>query len=344
MILTNIPYGQEFTFTFPVVLKDDTDFADTGDYTPAAEDVQISKDGGTAADVSSAPSQLDFAGLSKIMIRITLSDTEMEAEEIAGVVSATEIEDSSFLIRTSPVRRGVLTGTHTTTSAEFSDATKPSALSNRSLVFNLMSGEGRHINAYNSTTGVFQWDVALSSAWSDDDVVIIYPGGPSSGVDVTSISGDSTAADNLEAAFDGTGYDIGGIDVSELNSVVDDWLNDGRLDVIIDAILTDTGTTLNNKIDTVDTVVDTLTTDLATLDTVADAIKVVTDNLPNSGALTSLATAAALSTVDGVVDAIKAKTDQLTFSASGNVDANIEEINEVTVTGDGSSGDKFGID
>lgn len=71
---------------------------------------------------------------------------------------------------------------------------------------------------------------------------------------------------------------------------------------------------------TVDTVVDGIQTDLDngtdglgalkalidTLDTVADGIKAVTDNLPNSGALTSIAQATALATVDTVVDGIQA--------------------------------------
>lgn len=73
-------------------------------------------------------------------------------------------------------------------------------------------------------------------------------------VDVFSVSDDSTAANNLESAFDGTGYDLGGIDVSELNQIVDDWINGGRLDVLL------------------------------------DAIKAVTDALPDSGALNDLAT------------------------------------------------------
>lgn len=47
---------------------------------------------------------------------------------------------------------------------------------------------------------------------------------------------------------------------------------------------------------------------LATIDTVVDGIKVVTDALPDSGALTSIATAAALTTVDGNVDAILVDT------------------------------------
>lgn len=45
-----------------------------------------------------------------------------------------------------------------------------------------------------------------------------------------------------------------------------------------------------------------------TLDTVADGIKAVTDNLPNSGALTDLATAAALAVVDGNVDSVLVDT------------------------------------
>ncbi len=70
--------------------------------------------------------------------------------------------------------------------------------------------------------------------------------------DVTAISGDSTSADNLELAFDGTGYDLGGIDVSELNQIVDDLINGGRLDLLIDAIKSKTDQltfTTANKID-----------------------------------------------------------------------------------------------
>src|SRR5690606_16097014 len=42
-----------------------------------------------------------------------------------------------------------------------------------------------------------------------------------------------------------------------------------------------------------------------------DGIKAVTDNLPDSGALSSLAQASDLATVDSNVDAIRAKTDNL---------------------------------
>jgi len=70
---------------------------------------------------------------------------------------------------------------------------------------------------------------------------------------------------------------------------------------------------------------------LTAVDTVVDAIKAVTDNLPNSGALTDLATAAALTIVDTVVDRIEVDTQDIqsripsalmavdvTFSAGGD--------------------------
>lgn len=46
---------------------------------------------------------------------------------------------------------------------------------------------------------------------------------------------------------------------------------------------------------------------------------------------------ATITTVDTVVDAIKAKTDSLTFTKAGEVDSNIQSINDVSLTGDGSA-------
>jgi hypothetical protein len=45
---------------------------------------------------------------------------------------------------------------------------------------------------------------------------------------------------------------------------------------------------------------------------------------------------APIATVDTVVDAIKAKTDSLTFTKAGEVDANIQSVNDVTVNGNGA--------
>lgn len=53
--------------------------------------------------------------------------------------------------------------------------------------------------------------------------------------------------------------------------------------------------------------------------------------------------AAGLAAIDTEVVAIKAKTDSLTFTVAGVVDTNVQLINDVPVTGDGSSGDKFDV-
>lgn len=61
----------------------------------------------------------------------------------------------------------------------------------------------------------------------------------------------------------------------------------------------------------------------------------------------ALATAANLATVAGYVDtevaAIKAKTDGLTFTVAGVLDANVQRINDVVITGDGQVGTEFGV-
>jgi hypothetical protein len=40
--------------------------------------------------------------------------------------------------------------------------------------------------------------------------------------------------------------------------------------------------------------------------------------------------------LDALIDAIKAKTDSLTFTVAGVVDANVQRVNDVAITGDGS--------
>jgi hypothetical protein len=127
----------------------------------------------------------------------------------------------------------------------------------------------------------------------------------------------------------------------------------GTIDGNVDAILVDTGTTLPATLSTIDGNVDsiledtgttlpaTLTTIAGYIDTEVAAIKAVTDNLPDSGALTSLAQASELATVDSNVDAIKAKTDSLTFTVAGQVDANTKSMNDTTVDGTGTSEDKW---
>lgn len=72
--------------------------------------------------------------------------------------------------------------------------------------------------------------------------------------------------------------------------------------------------------------------------------KIIGDNL--NATVSSRASQSALDTLDDYVDtevaAIKAKTDSLTFTVAGQVDANIQSVNDVTVTGNGQPGTEWG--
>lgn len=71
---------------------------------------------------------------------------------------------------------------------------------------------------------------------------------------------------------------------------------------------------------------DNINAPIGTVDTVVDAIKAVTDNLPNSGALTDLATAAALATVDGIVDDILVDTGTTLPGTLSTMDGKLDTI------------------
>ena len=156
--------------------------------------------------------------------------------------------------------------------------------------------------------------------------------------------------------------------LADTNELQTDWANGGRLDLLLDSASSAgdpwgtalpgaygagtagkiIGDNINATISSrasqtsVDTVDDLLDTELAAVKTVVDAILVDTAEIGAAGAgLTALATAAALDTVDNFLDtevaAIKAKTDSLTFTVAGQVDANIQYINDVALVGDGDA-------
>jgi hypothetical protein len=88
-----------------------------------------------------------------------------------------------------------------------------------------------------------------------------------------------------------------------------------------------------------------MSADIAAVKTQTAAIETDTGtDIPAT--LATLATAAALTTVDDFLDteiaAIKAKTDSLTFTVAGQVDANIQAVNDVTVNGVGTAGNPWG--
>lgn len=203
--------------------------------------------------------------------------------------------------------------------------------------------------------GFYEFDP--TQAETNGDVVEWYPKSSTAGVQVITVGGnvqttqppnfpalgiesdgDVTKVNTLDGHTAQTGDSYARLGAPAGASVSADI---ATVDGNVDAILVDTGTTIPAtlgspagadmsadiaavKSETAAIVADTneLQVDWANggrLDLLIDAIKTVTDALPDSGALTSLATAAALTTVDGVVDAIKVITDALGATAAARL-------------------------
>ena len=122
--------------------------------------------------------------------------------------------------------------------------------------------------------------------------------------------------------------------LADTNELQTDWANGGRLDNILDARASQA------SVDTVDTVVDAIkvTTDKLddTLEDDAGTYRFTENALeeaPTGGsAPTAIEIREEIDNNSTQLSGIKAKTDSLTFTQAGNVDANIQYVNDVQVS------------
>lgn len=94
-------YGVARHIYIPIVKRAVVDFAVGADWTPAAGDVKISKDGGAAANVTNLPTAIAMGN--GAIWDFSLTATEMQAAQVMVTVadSATKaVEDQSFVIET----------------------------------------------------------------------------------------------------------------------------------------------------------------------------------------------------------------------------------------------------
>lgn len=117
-------------------------------------------------------------------------------------------------------------------------------------------------------------------------------------------------------------------DTNDIQTRLPAALVSGRIDASVGAMATNTLTASALATDAVTEIQSGLAT--------AAALATVDDFLDTE-------VAAILAAVDTEVAAIKAKTDSLTFTIAGSVDANIQQINDVTITGNGQSGTEFNV-
>jgi hypothetical protein len=94
-------YNTSLTIEFPVIKRGVVDYAVGADWTPAAGDVKISKDGGAAANTTNLPSAVTMGNTA--IWQLTLTASEMSAARIVITISdsATKaVEDQAILILT----------------------------------------------------------------------------------------------------------------------------------------------------------------------------------------------------------------------------------------------------
>src|SRR3954471_8615880 len=94
-------YGVARKICIPMVKRAVVDHAVSADWTPAAGDVKISKDGGAAANVTNLPAAIAMGN--SALWDFSLTATEMQAAQVMVTIadSATKaVEDSAFVIQT----------------------------------------------------------------------------------------------------------------------------------------------------------------------------------------------------------------------------------------------------
>lgn len=201
MSTISIPWGTAYTFRAPIVKAGSTDYALTADWTPAAGDVKVSKDGGAFANITTLPTFIASAAA----LNWTLSAAETEATEVVIQVidSATKaVQDQFFRLQTTKaaalqvgVPQAAQSAGDTAITLDASAAAQTDFY--KGSVVAIISGDGanqaRIITAYNGTTKVATidrgWDVALTTGGTRS-VFAVFP----QGLNQPLTSGQTTAA------------------------------------------------------------------------------------------------------------------------------------------------------
>lgn len=228
------------------------------DWTPAAGDVKVSKDGGAAANVTNLPVAVamgnsalwDFhltaTEMQAAQLTITISDSatkvvddtgfiietyghasaqhEFDIDQATPTVDVTKISGDSapadnleLLLEDGPgyVHKGTAQSATAGTITLAATASTENDFFNDDLIFilsGLGAGQSRIITDY---VGGATQQATVGRSWTitpdnTSGYMILPSGSALSEVNITQISGDAAAADNLEAALDGTGYNVGG--------------------------------------------------------------------------------------------------------------------------------------
>lgn len=310
---TYVPAKKNTEFIFYISLRSQADSAIfQANPTIAAGDFKVSTDGGATANPSTLPA---VTPASSKTVKVTLSASEMNGDNItlvASDASGAEWMDGMWLIQTS--------------ARQVDDLCYP-ATSGRSIDVDASGGvevgsfQAGAITAAAIATGAIDADAIAADAVAEI----------ADGVWDEAQSGHVTAG-TFGRFLDAQVANVE-TDTQDIQGRLPAALVSGRIDASVGAMATDvlTSTALAAS------AVTEIQSGLSTLDAagVRSAVGLAAANLDTQ-----------LSTIDDFLDtevaAIKAKTDSLTFTVAGQVDANIQAVNDITVNGAGTAGSPWG--
>lgn len=276
--------------------------------TMVSGDVTISKDGGAFSNTTNLPTVTPAAGRS---VQLSLTSTEMNADNIIVL----------FVDQTNPPEWVDTMVEIQTSAANIDDvATDVWSVGTRSLT--ILDEDSTMIDIDNSVWG---GGTRTLTALDEDSTTL--------DLDTTIRAAVGLASANLDTQITG------------VNTNID--ANEAKIDIIdtnVDAILIDTGTTLDGKIDTIDTVLDALVADIGSNGVGLTAIpwnaawdaevqSEVNDGLIAYDAATGTDVISITPpTVDAIADEIETRV----------IDANIVQVNDIVVNGVGTEANPWG--
>lgn len=326
-----------YRVTFPILDAD-------GDLVTGATglDSEVSKDGGTFADCTNEATEI---ATSSGMYYLDLTSTEMNADCVAIIVKTSSSGAKTTPIVLYPQESGDILVTVQTVS---NDAITAAAVADGAFDLATFAADAKALMgviAFGTAQSVTGTTIRLASAetFADDELIgaTVIIRSASTGAGQARVITDYVSATDTATVDTWTTTPTGTITYiviatppastsAPIAANVTQWLGTACATPTVAGV---------PEVDL--THVAGATTNVAALATNVDAILTDTAEIGAAGAgLTALATQASVNTIDDFLDteiaAIKAKTDSLTFTVAGQVDANIQSVNDVTVVGNGS--------
>jgi hypothetical protein len=297
---------------------------------------------------------IDWGNVENPTTAVNLSATNIDVDQVVASVSgaadpwstalpgAYAVGTAGHIVGNSSTVAGTLSGTHSSTTADLGTNAPSQDISGQTIFFP-GHNVSRVIDSYDTGTGIATFSPSVAVTLANADEWILFPTPPAStglppsvllaanaltaaalATDaVTEIQSGLATSAALATAAAYIDTEVAAI-LADTNELQTDWANGGRLDLLLDGAAS---------------AGDPWTTALPGAYSAGSAGYIVGTNV--NATVSSRASQTSVDTVDDFLDtevaAIKAKTDSLTFTVSGQVDANIQSINDTALVGDGSA-------